>query len=100
MHEQAAKQALAQGQVLVCVAIVEWEGFRRLPRGAVYRNQPDINGAQHTLCLVGYDDAQRSWLVLNSFGSGWCDNGFGLLAYHSCGLFDRATAGEGACLTA
>lgn len=35
----------------------------------------------HALTFVGYDDARRAFLVQNSWGSGWADNGFGWFAY-------------------
>ncbi len=37
----------------------------------------------HCVVLVGWDDTQNSWLVKNSWGTGWRDNGYGFIAYDS-----------------
>ena len=37
----------------------------------------------HCVVLVGWDDTQNSWIVKNSWGTGWQDNGYGLIGYDS-----------------
>lgn len=93
--ELAAKHALAAGHVVIVVADVRLDDFRRLQKGMVYRYRPGIHAVSHRLCLAGYDDAPGAWLVLNSFGKRWADAGFGLLGYRSCGLFDPASGDRG-----
>jgi C1A family cysteine protease len=40
--------------------------------------------AGHTLLIVGYDDNQQCWIIRNSWGSGWGDDGYGLFGYGEC----------------
>jgi C1A family cysteine protease len=35
----------------------------------------------HALCLIGYDDAKKAFLIQNSWGTGWGMKGFGWLPY-------------------
>ncbi|MDG6257895.1 MAG: C1 family peptidase [Methanomicrobiaceae archaeon] len=37
----------------------------------------------HCVVLTGWDDAQNSWIVKNSWGGGWQDGGYGLIGYQS-----------------
>lgn len=46
----------------------------------------------HTVEIVGYDDAAGWWLVKNSFGPGWGDDGYAKVAYGQC----RILSGLGA----
>ncbi len=48
----------------------------------IYRrtaNATDAGG--HLMLIVGYDDSQGCWIVKNSWGSGWGENGFCRIAY-------------------
>ena len=36
----------------------------------------------HAVMAVGYDDAQRDFIVRNSWGSGWGQDGYFLMPYH------------------
>lgn len=40
----------------------------------------------HFMLIVGYDDAAGCWIVKNSWGMGWGDNGYGRIAYGECGI--------------
>jgi C1A family cysteine protease len=35
----------------------------------------------HSMALVGYDDQHRVFIVRNSFGTDWGDQGYGYLSY-------------------
>jgi hypothetical protein len=35
----------------------------------------------HQILIVGYDDAKKCWIIKNSWGPAWGDNGFGLIEY-------------------
>ena len=37
----------------------------------------------HCVVLVGWDDTQNSWIIKNSWGNSWQDNGYGLIGYDS-----------------
>lgn len=35
----------------------------------------------HCITIVGYDDSKNAWKVMNSWGTSWCDSGFGYIDY-------------------
>lgn len=41
------------------------------------------SAGQHYVCIVGFDDNAKRWLVENSWGSGWADGGFFGVPYAS-----------------
>ncbi len=47
-------------------------------------------GADHAVVIVGWDDAicdnRGGWIVKNSWGRGWGDDGFFYIPYYSCGI--------------
>ena len=40
----------------------------------------DVN---HVVVLIGWDDQRQAWLVKNSWGETWGEQGFGWIAYGS-----------------
>ncbi|WP_051199619.1 C1 family peptidase [Christiangramia echinicola] len=40
----------------------------------------------HAVAVIGWDDYKGAWLIKNSWGSDWGDNGYGWLKYNSAGL--------------
>lgn len=51
--------------------------------GSVYRCTDD-SGANHSVVIVGYDDAGEYWIVRNSWGSGWNGDGHLRVGYGEC----------------
>lgn len=39
------------------------------------------NGVNHAIQLVGWDDSKGAWLMKNSWGTGWGENGFMWISY-------------------
>jgi C1A family cysteine protease len=78
------KSCLAEGYPFVC-GIRVYRGFlspQVRAGGAVplpAPGEPMIGG--HALAVVGYDDAQQRFIVRNSLGTGWGDQGHGSLPY-------------------
>jgi len=40
----------------------------------------------HCVCCVGYDDENRCWIMKNSWGPGWGEQGFFRIRYGQCGI--------------
>jgi hypothetical protein len=53
-------------------------------RGGVYMPRPwmDIQNG-HVVALVGYDDADECWILRNSAGPNWGEDGYARVSYHA-----------------
>jgi C1A family cysteine protease len=79
------KQALVLNQPVV-VGIEVWESFDSpavAASGVVPMPNRDVERFQggHAVCVVGYSDAERRFLVKNSWGTGWGQGGYFTLPY-------------------
>ncbi|MEM0466181.1 MAG: C1 family peptidase [Candidatus Thermoplasmatota archaeon] len=53
--------------------------------GGVYEHPgSDPDPINHMVCIVGYNDAQGCWIVKNSWGSWWGENGWFRIKYGEC----------------
>lgn len=52
--------------------------YRRTP-GATFRGN-------HAVCVVGYSDDENCWIVKNSWGTGWGQNGYVKIGYGEVGI--------------
>jgi C1A family cysteine protease len=50
----------------------------------VYKHTSGASRGYHAVSVVGYDDNLQCWIVKNSWGPGWGDNGFFKIAYGQC----------------
>ena len=70
----------AVGPIGVCFAV--YDSFFGYGSGVYHRlAAPNDRGGYHCVMIVGYDDAQRAWLIKNSWGTAWGMNGFGWIGY-------------------
>ncbi|MFP4645423.1 MAG: C1 family peptidase [Candidatus Woesearchaeota archaeon] len=54
----------------------------QLYSGGVYTHSKDWNNCGwHALAVVGYDDSQGYWIVKNSWGAGWGEDGYARINY-------------------
>jgi C1A family cysteine protease len=60
-------------------------------RGDAVLEEDDTPGEGHSMVVVGYDDAKKAFLIQNSFGRSWGNNGFGWFGYN----FWKRNAGPG-----
>ena len=73
------KQALIQhGPLIICIGV--WEDFMWY-FGGVYHHRwgPQVGG--HVVTIVGYNDSQSCWIVKNSWGTKWGEDGWFRMAY-------------------
>jgi hypothetical protein len=49
--------------------------------GGVYKHVSGDNVGGHAVSLVGFDDTKRAWLIRNSWGPEWGENGFAWISY-------------------
>lgn len=63
--------------------------------GGVFSGDDDCGGyTNHQIILVGWDDATGSWILRNSWGSYWGENGYMRIKYHTP-LDPHSRVGEG-----
>jgi C1A family cysteine protease len=62
--------------------------FADLPsyKNGVYEHVMGDEVGLHAVCIVGYDDPTGCWIVKNSWGPDWGEQGFFRIAYGQCGL--------------
>jgi len=76
----------------VCAAIYVERYFQYYTGGVLNKCRKNVRSVNHAIQLVGWDDAKGAWLLKNSWGTGWGENGFMWIAYN-CNL-----VGYGACV--
>jgi C1A family cysteine protease len=80
----ARKQAIAdKGPVIGGLRIYEDFYFYK---AGIYRHVTGIFRGLHAVCVVGYDDGGKYWIVKNSWGTGWGEAGFIRIAYGECDI--------------
>jgi hypothetical protein len=77
--EEAIKNALIHyGPLVLCAYF--WQDFYYY-NGGVYEHRWGPLAGGHVMIIVGYDDAERYWLVKNSWGTDWGEDGWLKLSY-------------------
>lgn len=79
------KSHIASGFPVVIGMMVD-EGFQRLRGSTIYTAPSGAELGGHAMVVTGYDDSRQAFKVLNSWGTGWGENGFGWISY---GAFKR-----------
>lgn len=67
-------------------AITVYQDFFALGSGVYHKQdtiggQPNLAVGGHLMLVVGYDDTNQCWIVKNSWGTGWGQDGFGRIGY-------------------
>jgi cathepsin F len=80
------------GPLSICVDAEPWQDYT----GGVLMASDCSNSLDHCVQLVGYDMTQSTpfWIVRNSWGTDWGENGYIRLQYgqDTCGVADEATS--------
>lgn len=83
---QARKDAIANGPVVAGMAV--YTDFYSYS-GGVYQKSSAANNeleGYHCISVVGFDDNQQCWIIKNSWGPNWGENGFIHIAYNQADL--------------
>ena len=72
------KAALANGPLITTFEV--YEDFITYQSG-VYKHVTGDGLGGHAVSIVGYDDSVQAWIVRNSWGPNWGENGFFRVAY-------------------
>ena len=61
----------------------------------VYRHVTGASAGYHCVEVIGYSDAEQCWIIKNSWGPGWGEQGFGRIGYGECGIDDTSDDTDG-----
>ncbi|MFN8182348.1 MAG: C1 family peptidase [Bacteroidia bacterium] len=66
---------------------------RRLCRGCFQANPSNYAdpSTNHAVVIIGWDDSKNAWLVRNSWGVYWGENGYAWVDYNTNNIGRRAT---------
>ncbi|MDP2182372.1 MAG: C1 family peptidase [Actinomycetota bacterium] len=78
---QERKRKIVEGPVIGGMAV--FEDFLAYSSG-VYRHVLGAEHGYHAVCIVGYDDADACWIVKNSWGAAFGEDGYFRIAYGEC----------------
>lgn len=75
---ESIKRALQFGPLWTHMLI--YDDFRE-HRFGVYRHSWGNIESGHTIAIIGYEDRRKAWIVKNSWGSQWGEQGYGYIHY-------------------
>lgn len=80
----AIREALSNEKPVV-IAMRVFPSFESWDGGGNYRHDPDneFQVDYHAVTVVGYDDERRALKIINSWGTGWGDEGFFWMDYRA-----------------
>jgi hypothetical protein len=73
------KKALKKGPLLATMTVYEDFTFYK---GGVYQHTTGEELGGHAVVIEGWSDADKAWIVRNSWGTGWGENGYFRVAYN------------------
>ncbi len=76
--DKKVKDALKHGPLLTTLNVRE--DFLYYKSG-VYKTNSRNKVGGHAVALIGFDDFRRAWLIKNSWGEDWGENGFAWVSY-------------------
>ena len=75
---EAVKAALEKGPLVTTLRVyMDFVTYA----GGIYHNVTGEPVGGHAVSLVGFDDSKRAWLIRNSWGTEWGENGFGWISW-------------------
>ena len=94
-HEVASVEEIKRALVMYgpIVTTLVFDSCLNLYGGGVFNEQQNWNvdgtgkkrlkPGNHIVLIVGWDDAKEAWLIKNSYGAEWGENGYGWIKYGS-----------------
>jgi C1A family cysteine protease len=79
--DQTAIKTLIVGKHPVIFNISCDDSFINAGPGFIWGSYSGSGGLPHCMSIVGYDDSKNAYKVINSWGTGWGDGGFGWIDY-------------------
>lgn len=55
-----------------------------------FASNPADPQSNHAITIIGWDDSKQAWLVRNSWGTNWGDNGYAWVSYNTNNIGKRA----------
>lgn len=65
----------------VIINVIADNSFIAAKAGFVWRTYSGSGSLPHCIVICGYDDSKNAYKIINSWGTGWCDAGFGWIDY-------------------
>lgn len=81
-HRTALQQAILTGPVAVAMHV--YDDFQHYQAG-IYEHAGS-DGVNHAVLLVGWDDEREAWILRNSWGLDWGEQGYAYVRYDCCRL--------------
>jgi C1A family cysteine protease len=75
---EAVKKALKNGPLMTSMRV--YDDFVSYG-GGIYKSASNKMVGGHAVSIVGFNDAEKYWIVRNSWGAGWGENGFVRVSY-------------------
>ena len=78
--------AVAQGVAVAVGMELNTHNFSSWPGDEIYKLDKDKETFEHVAVIVGYDSGTNIWVIKNSMGAGWGDQGFFQVKQGDCGI--------------
>lgn len=92
VNNDSLKKALQKGPLMAVMYV--YEDFLFYKQG-VYKHVAGKIAGGHAVTIVGWNDDDKAWIVKNSWGEGWGENGYFRIAYNDeSGLGSQSVAME------